>query len=168
MWGPRIGTLEDSQLVGRSLGYIARRLVVSKDDAAYHDTPTHPKDLEKWEWVQFSERSDTFKVTNKDGQTFAIKGNSSKTTVNSADAKHQLVSRGFGISQLPENTANESIESGKLVELLPDWTLEKLGLYAFWPARSDRENLRRLFVNFLASGASKQDAFKDRLFPSRS
>lgn len=165
--GVRIGALKDSQLVSRNLGYVPRLLVVSKDYAARHKTPKHPKDLEDWEWVRFSARSDTFKLTSKSGQTVSVKGRS-RTTVNSADATHQLVLRGFGVSPLPENIAMEGLKSGTLVQLFPTWSLEQLGLYAVWPARSDRENLSRLFVNFLTEGANKRKKVRDQVFPLRS
>ncbi|MEO0385981.1 MAG: LysR family transcriptional regulator [Pseudomonadota bacterium] len=162
--GVRIGVLKDSELLSRNLGYVNRLLVVSKKYAVHRSTPKHPSDLESWDWVRFSARNDQFKLTKADGQTVRIKGRS-KTTVNSADATHQLVLRGFGISPLPENIARTGIETGDLLHLLPDWALEPLGLYAVWPARSDRQNLARLLVNFLADGTENRRGVKDRVFP---
>lgn len=163
--GVRIGRLKDSELVSRNLGYVPRLLVVSKSYAARHDSPRHPSDLEGWEWVNFSARGEQFKLTDQDGQTVQIKGRG-KTTVNSADATYQLVLRGFGISPLPENIVRDGIASGDLMHLLPKWSLEPLGLYAVWPARSQRENLTRLFLNFLVKDAYKTRDVKERMFPS--
>lgn len=149
----RAGWLEDSEFMTRSIGQIDRLLIASPDYAASQPAPLHPSDLETWDWIRFSMRPDQTELTSPTGETISVSGKSN-VVVNSADSLFELAVRGLGLTVVPEHLACRGIDAGKLVHVLPDWSLRSLGLHAVWPDQSRRENLTMLFVRFLADNST--------------
>lgn len=145
----RAGWLEDSEFLSRRIGETDRILVASPDYCAGRQPPSHPKDLETWDWVRFTMRPDQTELTSPTGEVVSVTGKS-HIAVNSADALYELSARGLGLTAVPEHLACQGIDAGKLMHVLPEWSLRSLGLYAVWPDLSRRENLTMLFVRFLA------------------
>ncbi len=149
----RIGGLEDSSLRARRLGGMRRVLVGAPSAMAGRPAPTAPSDLEAWEFVQLSSRPADVTLAARAGQgaaestvTVRIR---SRIAVDSAAAMRELVLAGAGIASLPEVIAREAIARGDLVPLLPGWTLSTLGVYAVWPANTQRPGLTLRFVDFV-------------------
>lgn len=153
--GIRVGTMEDSELRTRKITQAHRMLVASSDYAAMRSVPEHPSELQHWDWIGFTHRGNHTELTSDTGETIKIHEKFA-ITVNSADAVHQLLIRGFGLTPLPETLARAGIERGDFVHILPSWSLEPLGLHAIWPSRTQRENLTILFVKFIID-ANKDD-----------
>ena len=145
----RAGWLQDSELMTRNIGRAARYLVASKDLINQKGLPTHPSELEDWDWVRFSIRPDQTELTHADGTQVVVTGRSN-VWVNSASALYEFALRGLGLTAIPETLAHRGFENGDLVHVLPDWSLRPLGLHAVWPDQSRRENLTILFVRFLS------------------
>jgi len=145
----RAGWLEDSELLARNVGGTQRLLVASADYYSSMPKPTHPSDLETWEWVRFSSRPDQVEFTSSGGKVVSVLGKS-HVVVDSAHALYELVVRDLGLSALPANLVSRACERGDLVHVLPDWSLRQLGFHAIWPDQSRRMNLTLLFVRFLA------------------
>ncbi|MEO0710425.1 MAG: LysR substrate-binding domain-containing protein, partial [Pseudomonadota bacterium] len=68
-----------------------------------------------------------------------------------------IACRNMGVTILPSFLAKQGIEEGRLIELLPDWHLRELGIFAVWPDKSRRESLTLLFVRFLATQGLCED-----------
>lgn len=145
----RVGWLDDSSMMSRKLGHIERALVCSADYAASHPKPNKPDDLEDWDWISYAQRSDNVAFRNKDGKIVRVTGNT-QIQVDNIDSLRHLALQGLGTTVLPREMAETSLKSGDFVELIPDWRLKPLGVFAVWPDQSRRENLTVLFVRFLA------------------
>jgi len=152
----RAGWLKDSELLARNIGHAERMLVVSPAYLEGRRLPQHPGELEGWDWIRFAVRSDQTDLTSASGDVVKVKGKST-VTVNSADALYEFATRGLGVTAIPENLACRGFARGELVQLLPEWSLKPLGLYAVWPNQSRRENLTLLFVRFLAKAGTDGD-----------
>ncbi len=148
----RAGWLVNSEFLTRTIGHIDRTLVASPDYAASKPVPSHPRELESWDWIRFVMRPDQTELTSKTGQTVMVTGKSN-VSVNSANALYEFAIRGVGLSAIPDHLARRGFESGDLVHVLPDWSLHPLGLHAVWPDNSRRENLTSLMVRFLADAS---------------
>ena len=133
----RAGWLEDSNLLTRKIGDIERRLVASADYVSARPVPTHPTDLANWDWVGF-----------------VMVSSRPNVSVNSAEALYEFAIRGLGLTAIPENLATRGFERGDLVHVLPEWTLQPLGIHAVWPSQAQRESLTTLFVRFVAEHCS--------------
>ena len=57
---------------------------------------------------------------------------------------------GHGISLQPLGTVQPLIESGQLIELLPEWQPKTLGVYVIYATRKQVTPLQRRFIDFLA------------------
>ena len=145
----RVGWLEDSTMLARKFAEGHRWLVAGVDYASARDTPERPADLTHWDWIRFIQRPDKFEFTSAAGNVEAVTAKS-RIEVDSIDAVYHLCTENLGISVLPSFLAERGINAGKLVRLLPDWTLSTLGIYAVWPDNSRRESLTLLFVRVLA------------------
>ncbi|MEM9969764.1 MAG: LysR family transcriptional regulator [Pseudomonadota bacterium] len=145
----RAGWLEDSELMTRNIGQAGRLLVASPDCVEHHGTPSHPADLEAWNWIRFTVRPNQTELTHESGEVVIVTGKS-HVSVNSADSLYEFAARGLGVTAIPENLACRGFARGELVHILPEWSLKSLGFHAVWPDQSRRENLTTLFVRHLA------------------
>lgn len=144
----RVGWLDDSEMMSRKLGEEGRMLVAGTKYAASRLKPTHPKDLEDWDWIGYEQRSDTI-AFERHGTTEKVAG-TARLRVDSVDALYTYTTQNLGATVMPNHLAQLGRDNGSLVELLPDWHLRPLGFYAVWPDKSRRESLSLSFVRFLA------------------
>lgn len=145
----RVGWLDDSAMMSRKLAEVTRTLVAGTEYASRKPAPERPSDLESWDWIRYRQRADTTELTALDGTVETVTGNA-QIEVDSIDSVFYFALQNAGVTILPAFLAERGIASGELVQLLPDWKLRDLGIYAVWPDKSRRESLTLLFVRFLA------------------
>ena len=153
--GIRAGWLKDSELMSRNIGHANRLLVASPDYVMSQPEPFSPSDLESWDWVHFSMRSDRTEFVSGNGDTEHVLCKH-RIEVDSAYALYEFAIRHHGLTIIPESLASRGIERGELVHVIPDWSVMPLSLQAVWPDRSRRESLALLFVRFLADNANSR------------
>lgn len=102
-----------------------------------------------WQWIRYQQRSDTTEFTSPSGKTEKVTGHA-QIAVDSIDTVYHFAVNNMGVTILPSFRAERGKSDGALVELLPDWNLRDLGIYAVWPDKSCRESLTLLFVRFLS------------------
>ncbi|MGP6085476.1 LysR family transcriptional regulator [Antarctobacter jejuensis] len=145
----RAGWLDDSSMMSRKLGESERALVAGAEYAATRPAPSHPSEMEDWDWIRYRNRSEYTKMTGPDGAEVKILGQT-RLEVDSIDALYHFTCRNLGATVLPEHLAARGEATGELIRLFPDWRLAPIGYFAVWPDTSRRENLTLLFVRFLA------------------
>ncbi len=145
----RVGWLDDSSMMSRKLGESERALVAGSAYAATRPRPTHPSQLEDWDWIRYKHRSEYTTLKGPEGETAKVLGQA-RLEVDSIDALFHFARQNLGATVLPEHLASRGEATGELVRLLPDWKLVPLGFFAVWPDTSRRENLTVLFVRFIA------------------
>lgn len=146
----RAGAHEDSALLTRKIGAAGRCLVASAAYYASKPKPTHPSELESWDWVGFEMRNARAQFTSAQGEAVSVQGRTS-VTVDSAVALYEFTVHGLGLTIIPEHLARLGFERGELVHVLPQWSVSPLPLFAIWPGRVGRGSLTSLFVRFLAA-----------------
>lgn len=119
----RVGALKDSILVARRILTYRRRLVASPAYLAQHTPPETPTDIPKHRLLAFSFG------TSGHSWTFC-KGSASKTvrfqpalSMNDYAGLAAALVAGSGIGDLPPIVRPDLIQSGRLVEVIPDWRL---------------------------------------------
>jgi DNA-binding transcriptional LysR family regulator len=145
----RVGWLDDSSMMARKLAEGQRVLVASRDYMKGRQMPQRPSDLEDWDWIRYQQRADTTEFTSPTGEVEKVTGNA-QIEVDSIDALYHFVLQNMGVTIVPSYLAKQGEDDGTVVRLLPEWTLEPLGIFVVWPDKSRRESLTLLFARFLA------------------
>lgn len=145
----RVGWLDENSMMSRKLADGHRLLVAGVEYMNGRDMPQCPSDLENWDWISFLQRPDKTEFTSPTEQIETVSGNV-QIVVDSIEAVFHLATQNAGVTILPSYLAQRGISSGQLVQLLPEWTLRPMGIYAVWPDTSRRKSLTQLFVRYLA------------------
>jgi DNA-binding transcriptional LysR family regulator len=69
---------------------------------------------------------------------------------NNGDLLKQLAMDGIGLLRQPGFLVGDEIRAGRLVEVLQDYTLDPIGIYAVYPSRKHLSAKIRTFVDYLA------------------
>ena len=144
----RISNNPDQMLIARRLASCTSVLVASPQYLEHYGTPTSPDSLVhhrcmahtivgKYLW-QFTRADETVKVEVK-----------SHFSANEATILLHAALAGSGISLQPTYLANEYIAVGRLVVVLPDWSVPALAINALYPSRRHLPVALRAFLDFL-------------------
>jgi DNA-binding transcriptional LysR family regulator len=145
----RVGWLEDSNLQARRIGSF-RQLLVAAPGVVKKRAVAQPGDLtslpfvangalrEPLQW-QFT-RNDFERQTVRMKQTL---------TINATPAVMAATLAGAGLSVLPDFQVMEDIKAGRLMHILPSWTLPAGGIHAVYPAARFRPPKVTAFVAML-------------------
>lgn len=130
----RIGELPDSSFKARYLFSLARSIVATPYFLSQYQTITHPKDLVDMKWIGLSMRKNN-RILRHVGTKEEVKiSYQPYIYVNNVEASYQLVKLDSGLAAPPDYLMQADIEQQNIVEVLPEWKLEPLSVYAVWPA----------------------------------
>jgi DNA-binding transcriptional LysR family regulator len=110
-------------LAGRRLGAVRWLLVASPAYLREHGTPAQPRDLLRHACIYLGETADDNRWRFRRGaesQSVDVKG---RYIANHALARLEAAQQDFGIASVPEFAATGALQSGALVQVLPDWQL---------------------------------------------
>jgi DNA-binding transcriptional LysR family regulator len=85
-----------------------------------------------------------------------------RVSVNESNAHITAVLGGFGISQCITFMAEPLLESGELVEVLPDWEREPLPIHVVYPPNRHLSAKVRAFVDWAAELFAKNPRLQRR------
>jgi DNA-binding transcriptional LysR family regulator len=146
----RAGWLRSSNLRATQLGGFEELAVATPAYLRRHGTPRRPEDLAEHKWIAFTRlRSPlTWTFASRNGSTRTVRVNSSIGT-NSSSSVRAFMREGAGIATLPDFMIEADIRAGKVVRLLPAWSLPKGGIHAVYPNVRYTSAKVRAFVDFL-------------------
>lgn len=145
----RMGWLRDSTLRAIKLKEFSQHVVTSPQYIERRGRPKRPEHLAQHEWIALSLLPTplTWRFSHKDGKEVVVHM-ASRMQVDSPSALLSLVEHGAGMGALDELTLQASLEAGKLVKVLPAWTLPKGGVYAVLPPGKHVPAKVRAFIDF--------------------
>ncbi|MGE5650110.1 LysR family transcriptional regulator [Noviherbaspirillum sp. UKPF54] len=147
----RIGSLPESGLIARKLA--SDRIVIcgAPEYFAQHGTPKTPEDLVGHNCLIYSYAAsgDEWKLTGPDGE-HAVRVSGSMRATNGDMVKLAALG-GLGVMRQPLFLLAEELRSGRLVEVLREYRLPEIGIYAVYPSRKHLSAKVRSFVDFLAA-----------------
>jgi DNA-binding transcriptional LysR family regulator len=108
-----------------------------------------PQDLTAHGFIQLSSRPPRLTLTSPGRKPVTVAVHS-RISVDSAAAVRELALAGAGIATLPELLVRDDLPGGRLVAVLPKWTVASVGVYAVWPSHAQRAELTQAFVAFVA------------------
>ena len=147
----RVGPLSDSGLIARSIGELRLINVASRSYLERHGIPQTPNDLhahlavnyaspssgrvEEWEWIE-------------DGslRSSPMRG---RVTVNSAEAYIACCLAGLGLIQIPAYDAKRHLDTGELVEVMPDHCAEPMPMTLLYAHRQHLSRRLQVFADWL-------------------
>lgn len=149
----RGGELSDQSLVARRVGNLEFITVASPDYLARKGTPTHPLEIEEKHAsvIYFSPQSGRHYPLEfvKGAESIDITG-PYQLSVNEANAYVTSVLAGLGIGQITSYQAQQHLQNGTLVRLMPEWTQPPLPVYVVYPPNRHLSAKVRAFVDWAA------------------
>lgn len=146
----RIGELSDSTLIAKKLGSVKRKLFASPDYITQHGKPSAVRELVHHQLL----------IINPINNATNLNLSSSKGTSINIDCKPRLMLDdfamltqslidGLGIGVLPEYMSSEHLKAGRLVNVLPQWGMEAVDVYALYPKNRARIPKVKAFLDFI-------------------
>lgn len=152
----RIGKLVDSSLIARKLASSERVVCATPAYLARHPPVREPQDLAQHNCITYRINLGTpvwrFMNAGQRIEEVPIRGNLQ------TDFGYTLVAMAkadAGVALLPDWSVHRELADGRLVRLLPDYTVSHIefenGVYAVFPAARQTSTKLRLFVDYLAA-----------------
>ncbi|MEE9319582.1 MAG: LysR family transcriptional regulator [Granulosicoccus sp.] len=144
----RAGDMPDSSLKSRLVSRIERKLVCSRSYYKSHKPPQKPEELDTWRWIRLTMMPGG-RTLRKAGKSFTTTGVASQISVNSVDAMTQFCSQGMGLATPPTFLVEKLLKRGSIIEVLPEWQVDSISVYAVWPGNHVRNKNAQKFVELV-------------------
>ncbi|WP_170576074.1 LysR family transcriptional regulator [Ruegeria atlantica] len=146
----RVGTPSDSSFITRKLSVVSHALVASPDLLVRCGTPETPQQLEEMPFVAMNSFGDSV-ILERDGEEVEAHFRTSQIFTNSIIGALSAAENGVGFAIMPPALFEDAVAAGKLVKLLPQWSLPTWIVQAIWPDTSRRVTLTRRLVDHIAT-----------------
>jgi DNA-binding transcriptional LysR family regulator len=149
----RAGLPDDASVEHRLLGSLPAVLVATPNYLQQRGTPAKPEDLSHHDlFTPESDRPDLYRVElSRNSQRAEVRA-APRLTVNDPAVIHAAAAAGLGIGLLPEFLCRQGLATGRLKQVLEDWSLPPAAsLYAVYPATLGADSRVQRFVDFLAA-----------------
>lgn len=148
----RVGSVEDTSLVGRPLGVLRIINVASAQYLAQRGVPQTLEDLAQHDLVHYvstlGQRSPGFEY--HDGAHYHWLPMRGPVTVNNGDAYLAAACAGLGIIQAPASPLQAHLDNGALVEVLAQMAPEPMPVTLLYAQRRHLPQRVRLFMDWIA------------------
>ena len=160
----RFGEPPTGSLIARKLIETRILTVASPSYIKRHGRPKHPSEVAHLPCIDFYDAANAcaFEWEFRNGAEVLPVKPSSRLMVSDVGAMLGACEAGAGIAQIMELGSKEIVDSGRLVELFPDWPGELFPLYALYPSRQHRAAKVRAFVDFAIAALTDTDAVTSR------
>lgn len=144
----RVGKLDDSNLVARRLLCYRHLLVASPDYLKKSGQPQRPQELHDHPLITFSLWLGETVWTLSNGKQREKVLVKSRFSINDFNGVQQAVLGSQGIGEIPAILCGKLLETGQLVEVMPDWRFDSVTLSAVYSTRLNLARVVRLFNDF--------------------
>ncbi|MGO4906936.1 LysR family transcriptional regulator [Pseudorhodobacter sp. W20_MBD10_FR17] len=151
----RLGTLRSSSLKSRRIADFKRLLVAAPDYLASRAPIVSPQDLVECDVIAVTQIPSVMTLE-RAGQVVSIEPANIRVEVNTVNAAKSAVLAGMGIWHVPQGEIESEVADGRLIQVLPDWSLPILGIYAVWPDSGPQKALTRRLIDFLVQERAGQ------------
>ena len=129
-----VGQPKDQNMVLTQIGEVSRSIIASPELFKHYPVPQHPDDLAALPWVSLSTfyQSEIELKNELSGELAKIKFNPRLRTDNLYAMKNAVV-QGVGIGVGSTWIVLDDLASGKLINLLPEWSASRLPVYLIYP-----------------------------------
>lgn len=150
----RVGPLADSALIARRLGTSERILVAAPDYLNQYAQPESPTELSQHQCISFGEQRSgrSSWVLTHGTQSLQVNFYSALRCDDMATTM-RIAQAGAGITLIPAFVCRESLESGTLQRVLPQWAGPAAEFHLVYTERELMPNRVRLLIDFLTERA---------------
>ena len=146
----RMGPITDSSLITSRIGRLPRYMCASPAYLEERGMPRVPSNLEDHDCIEMPGRDGRGRTwAMKRGEETAEVRLTPRITVNEALTIHRLCLHGAGIAIISGYLCREDLESGRLVRVLPEWSMPPVEVSTVFPSRRVLSPTVRAFVDFL-------------------
>ena len=157
----RVGWLAETSMQARKIGSFRQLLVASPTMAPQVARLTRPEDIANLPFVANTALRDhlrwSFSLNDIDRQVVQVHAT---IFLDATLAVREAVCQGAGLSVLPDFSIADELATGRLIQVLPQWSLPSGGIHAVFPAARFRPAKVRAFVNILADREQQRQATK--------
>lgn len=156
-----IQKLKESSLCYRQLGEAQHTLCAAPVYIQQYGQPTCPADLPNFNFLhaRYAHIDENMEWgVSKDGQYYPVKAQGNISVDNSMSVK-KMVLDGAGITSLPSFSVADEIERGELVELMPDYKVGSVPIYAVFPEKKYMPPKVRVYLDALVAYFSVSSHF---------
>ncbi|WMD21616.1 LysR family transcriptional regulator [Achromobacter seleniivolatilans] len=148
----RIGSLNDSSLAVRPLGHIALINCASPAYLREHGVPEQPSDLASGHWTvgyasPTTGRELPWEHVSSGGQEETT-NIPSRVIVNNAESYIACCRAGLGLIQIPRFDVKHLLDTGELVEVMPEYRARAMPVSMLYPHRRQRSRRLGVFVEW--------------------
>ncbi len=143
----RVGWLKDSNLKARKVMDVHRVICATHHYLASHEPILCPKDFEQHSWVKTELLLTSIELKkNHELEKISVKKG---ITIKGANAFKDIVLADFGLAMGPKFLVQKELDSGRLVEVLPEWQASSVGMYFVWVDNTVKNPLVSHFTDFM-------------------
>ena len=150
----RFGEPPDARIIARKVAPNRRLLCASPNYLREHGTPVTPAELVRHNCIGIRQGSDAYGVwrltsgkgAKRRSETVHVRGN---LTTNDGEIAVNWALEGHGIVMRAEWDIERYLKSGRLVQVLPQYTTPEADIYAVYHQRHQLSSRIRLFVEYL-------------------
>ena len=146
----RISAEPDGALIGRVLAPCTSVLVASPAYLASEGVPRSPSDLAAHRCLTYANFGKSAWTLSRGAEQVQV-GVSSHFSANEATALLRAALAGGGLALQPTYLANPHLADGSLQQVLPDWTLPDMAIYALYTSRRYLSPAVRALLDFLVN-----------------
>lgn len=143
----RGANLTDSGLQATKLSTLSTCLCASPEYLLKRGRPNTPAQLTSHDWVIYKLSGNTLTLK-KGTRSYSVKLSGNITT-NNATARTAFVEGGHGLGRIPTYDALPKIKAGSLVQVLSDYQLNDIDVYAVFPPGGAESKKLRLLIDYL-------------------
>ena len=143
----RGAALADSTLQATKLSTLSTCLCASPEYLLKYGRPNTPAQLASHDWVVYKLAASVLELK-KGNRSYSVKFKGNVST-NNAAARTAFVEGGHGLGRIPTYDAAPKIKAGSLVQLLDDYQLNDIDVYAVFPPGAAESKKCRLLIDYL-------------------
>ncbi|WOS66040.1 LysR family transcriptional regulator [Sinorhizobium fredii] len=145
----RLGTVADSSLMCRRIGWTTAFLVAAPSYLEGRTVPETPNDLSAHECICYNRAGDGRSWSFSNGADEVVVRIAPRLIANNAVAVHRAALAGSGLAVLSHILACPDMETGRLVNVMPDYPPTRLPINVVYPSRRNMPLRVRTALDFL-------------------
>jgi DNA-binding transcriptional LysR family regulator len=152
----RLGKLADSGHMAARIATLRHWLVASPECMARHGTPATPDDLPQMPHVALSvlRQPTQFTLVDSAGNQVEVRMRNTVFSSNTAYATRAAALSGDGVLRATVFSVKDDVAAGRLVRVLPEWSMPHTDIHAVYPATAHLPQKVRVFIDALKAATA--------------